>query len=715
MNCPLIRSVAPFALVLSAACASQSTSPKMTDSTTASNPFFVKSDLPLQYPPFDKISDDDFAPAFEYGMAEHLREVEAIANNPAPVTFENTLVALEKSGLILNRAAAVFFNLTGADNNDARRELEVEFSPKFTAHNDAISLNPKLYARIKQLYETRDTLGLDAESVRLIERYHTDFVRDGANLSDSDKTKLRAINSELASLGTEFNQNVLAEVNASAIIVDDVTELEGLPDAQVAAAKEAAMARDLSGKWVIALQNTTGQPPNTYLKNRDLRKRIHEASVARGSRGNEFDNTAIIARVAKLRAERAVLLGHPNHASQVLEDETALTPAAVNNRLSQLAPAAVANARREAEAIQAIIAKEGGDFEAQPYDWDFYAEKVRKDRYDFDESQLKPYLEFDRVLNDGVYYAAEQLFGITFKERTDLPVYHPDVRVYDVYEADGSQLAIFLMDPFARESKRGGAWMSTYVDQSHLMGRMPVVANHLNINEPPAGQPTLMTWDEVITLFHEFGHSLHGMFSNVQYPYFTGTNVPRDFVEYPSQVNEMWASWPSVLKNYAKHYETGEAMPQALVQKVLDTAKFNQGYRTTEYLAASMLDQRLHQLPTAEVPEAEGIMDFQAKALAADGVDYALVPPRYRLPYFSHIMGGYSAGYYAYIWSEVLDADSVEWFKENGGLSRKNGDYFRAKILSSGGSIDAMQLFREFRGREPDITPLLNRRGLTAK
>lgn len=682
--------------------------------TTESNPFFAESSLPLKYPAFDKIKDEHFAPAFDRGMADHLKEIDAIAANTAPATFENTIVALEKSGQILDRSATVFFSLVGADQNDARKKLEADYSPKLSAHSDAITLNSKLFARIKKLHDTRTTLGLDAESVRLIERYHTNFVRAGANLSDADKAKFREINTELATLGTKFTQNVLAEVNASAIVIDDVKQLDGLSEEQIAAAAEAAKTRKLEGKWVLALQNTTGQPPTTYLKDRALRERLHKASVARGSRGNEFDNTKIVTRVTKLRAERAKLLGYANHAAYVLEDETALTPAAVNQRLSTLAPTAVANAKKEGAAIQAIIKKEGGKFTAEAWDWDFYAEKVRKDKYDFDEAQLKPYLEFNRVLNDGVFFAAKSLFGITFKERKDLPVYHPDVRVFDVFEADGKQLAIFILDPYARESKRGGAWMNAYVSQSRLLGNMPVVANHLNVPEPSEGKPALLTWDEVTTMFHEFGHALHGMFSNVQYPLFTGTNVPRDFVEYPSQVNEMWASWPEVLKNYARHYQTGEPMPQALVQKVLDTEKFNQGFATTEYLAAAMLDQRWHQLTADQLPDASGVVAFEAAALKKDGIDYALVPPRYRTTYFSHIMGGYSAGYYAYIWSEVLDADTVEWFKENGGMSRKNGDAFRKKLLSRGGSADAMVIFREFRGREPDIKPLLERRGLNA-
>ncbi|KAF1690470.1 M3 family metallopeptidase [Pseudoxanthomonas taiwanensis] len=686
---------------------------------TQDNPLFVASDLPLQYPRFDLIRDEHFAPAFDAGMAEALREIEAIADNSEPPTFENTILALENSGRLLERATTVFFNLVGADTNDTRRKIQAEYSPRFAAHRDAIMLNPKLFARIQALYDKRDSLGLDAEGVRLVERYYTDFVRAGAKLSDADKERLKELNAELARLGTQFDQNVLNEVNASAVVFDSAEELAGATEAQIAAAAEEAKKRGLDGKYVITLLNTTGQPPLAWLENRESRRRIFEASVSRGSRGNEFDNTAIISRVMKLRAERARLLGYPDHATYALEEATARTPQAVNEMLRKLAPAAVANARREAADLQKMIDQEQAargepSFQLEPWDWAFYAEKVRKARYDFDESQLKPYFELKNVLENGVFYAANQLYGISFKERTDLPKYHPDTWVYDVFDADGSQLAIFIFDPYARPSKRGGAWMNSYVSQSKLRGTRPVVANHLNIPKPPAGQPTLLTWDEVTTAFHEFGHALHGMFSDVTYPYFAGTRVPRDFVEFPSQVNEMWADWPSILANYAKHHETGEPMPQALLDKVLAASKFNQGFATTEYLGAAMLDQRWHQIGAEQVPEADGVMKFEAEALAADGIAYPPVPPRYRTPYFSHIMGGYAAGYYAYIWSEILDANTQAWMRANGGLKRENGDRFRATLLSRGGSKDALGLFRDFAGHEPRIEPLLEKRGLTA-
>lgn len=666
-------------------------------------------------PQFDQIGDDDFAPAFEQGMAEQRAEIDAIAGRTEEPTFDNTLIAMEHSGRTLGRVSRVFFNLVSANTNPAIEAVRSEMAPKLAAHSDETFLNKQLFDRIETVYEARSELGLDPESLRLVERYHTDFVRAGAMLSDEDKDRLKAINAELAELSTVFSQNVLKEVNAGAVVVDTREELAGLSDNAIAAAEVAAADRGLDGKFVIPLLNTSGQPVLASLENRELRKRIHDISLARGSHGGEFDNRATLTRVVALRVERAQLLGYPNHAAYVLENETALSTDAVNERLAALAPPAVANARREAADMQAMIDAEGGDFELAASDWAYYTEKVRKARFDFDASELSPYLEMDNVLQKGVFFAANQLYGLTFEERLDLPVYHPDVRVFEVRDADGQMLAFFLADFYARSSKRGGAWMNAYVPQSNLLNERPVVANHLNVPKPAEGEPTLLTFDEVTTMFHEFGHALHGMFSDVTYPYFSGTSVPRDFVEYPSQVNEMWSVWPSVLENYAVHYETGEAMPSALLDKVLATQKFNQGFATTEYLAASLLDQAWHQLAPGDVPDADGLIAFEAAALASAGVSLAAVPPRYRSTYFSHIMGGYSAGYYSYIWSEVLDADTVEWFLENGGLLRENGDHFRGTLLSRGGSVDAMTLFREFRGADPQIGPLLERRGLTSR
>ena len=684
-----------------------------TEDAASANPFFAESSLPFALPPFDQIDDAHYRPAFERGMADQLVEIEAIANTADTPTFENTVVQMERSGRLLTRVANVFFGLTSADTNDVLDAIEAEIAPTLSAHNDQILLNDTLFARVKTLYDERDGLDLDAEARRLVEEYYTDFVRAGAQVSAAEKERLKAINAELATLGTAFSQNVLGEVNAAAVSVDTQEELAGLSKNEIAAAAEAAVARDLEGKYVIALLNTSGQPALSSLENRALRERIMAASQARGRQGGEFDNRDIVTRMARLRAERAQMLGYPNHAAYILEQQTAQTVDAVNERLASLTPPAVANAQAEAVDLQEMIGTEDGDFALAGWDWAYYTEKVRAARYAFDASQLRPYFEMNTVLTNGVFYAATQLYGLTFKERSELPVYHPDVRVFEVFDAGGAPLGLFLGDFYARPSKRGGAWVNAYVSQSHLLGTQAVVANHLNIPKPPAGEPTLLTFDEVTTMFHEFGHALHGLFSDVRYPYFAGTSVPRDFVEYPSQVNEMWATWPEVLTHYAVHHETGEPMPTELLDKVLATVTFNQGFATTEYLAASLIDMAWHQLSPEDVPDADGLVAFEAAALKEAGVALDAVPPRYRSTYFSHIFaGGYSAGYYSYIWSEVLDADSVEWFKEHGGLTRENGNHFRVSLLSRGGSVEAMTLFRNFRGADPDITPLLTRRGL---
>ena len=680
---------------------------------TEANPFFADSPLPFHYPPFDRIDDSLYLPAFEHGMAEQLAEVEAIVSATEAPTLENTLVALERSGRVLDRVSQVFFNLTSADTNDTLDAIRSEMAPKLSAHSDRILLNGALFERVRALHARRGELDLDDESRRLVEEYYTDFVRAGAQLPAAEQQRLRDINAELAGLETTFSQNVLSEVNGSAVAVETRAELAGLSESEIAAAAAAAADRDLDGQFLIALRNTSGQPPLASLQNRELRRRLMETSLARGSRDGEFDNRAVVSRIARLRAERAGLLGYPNHAAYSLERQTARTVGAVNERLASLAPAAVANARQEAADLQAIAAAGGHDHEVAAWDWAYYTEQVRAERYAFDASALRPYFEIDNVLRNGVFHAANRLYGLTFRERTDLPVYHPDVRVFEVIDGGGEPLALFLADYYARPSKRGGAWMTSFVSQSDLLGMKPVVANCLNVPRPPAGEPTLLTFDEVETMFHEFGHALHGFFSAVRYPYFSGTAVPRDFVEYPSQVNEMWATWPEVLRNYAVHHETGEPMPGALLDKVLASETFNQGFATTEYLAASLLDQAWHQLPAGGVPDADGVVAFEAAALAQAGVALETVPPRYRSTYFSHIWSsGYSAGYYSYIWAEVLDADTVEWFRENGGLKRENGDRFRRMLLSRGGSRDAMELYRAFRGREPDIAPLLARRGL---
>ena len=699
-------------LVISARSAEESPPPETAPMTE--NPLLKESTLDFHYPPFDKIRDEHFAPAFERGMAEQLKEIAPIASNPEPPTFENTIVALEKTGELLERVDRIFSNLASANTDPQLQKIESEMAPKLSAHRDAIYLNGPLFKRVETLYNNREKLGLDAESEWLVERYYKDFVRAGAKLSEADKTKLKKMNAEIAELQTKFSQNVLKEKNAESIVVGKKSELEGLSPNEMAAATAAAKEEKKDGKFVFPLQNTTQQPALTSLKNRALRERIMKVSLARNSHGGKFDNRDVVLRMVKLRAERAALLGYPSHAAYQLEDQTAKNVATVNKLLAQLAPPAVNNARKEAADMQKLIDQEHGGFQLASWDWAFYSEKVRQARYAFDEGEIKPYFELNHVLLDGVFYAATQLYGITFKERHDLPVYQPDVRVFDVFDKDGKPLAIFLADYYARPSKRGGAWMNEYVNQSQLLGTKPVVANHLNIPKPEAGQPTLLTYDEVRTMFHEFGHALHGMFSNVKYPRFSGTSVPRDFVEYPSQVNEMWAVWPQVLQHYAKHYKTGQPMPKELLDKVLAAEeKFDQGFKTTEYLAAALLDQAWYQLTPSEVPD--DVLAFEASALKKAGVDFAPVPPRYRTTYFSHAFaGGYSAGYYSYIWSEELDADSVEWFKEHGGLKRENGDHFRDTILSRGGSQDAMTLFHDFTGRDPWIDPLLKRRGLEA-
>ena len=682
-----------------------------------SNPLIAPSNLQYGYPRFDLVRDDHFAPAFDHGMAEQTREIAAIADDPAAPTFDNTIVAMERSGQALARALMVFGNLTAANTNPTLDKLDAEYSPRFSAHRDGIYLNDRLFARVKAVYDQRAKLGLDAADLRLVEKYYEDFQRAGAALTPAQKERVKAINAELATLQTRFSQNVLAEVNDSAVVVDNRADLAGLSDAQIQTLADNAKEKGLAGKYRIALLNTTGQPLLSQLENRALRERIFKASIARGSRGNQWDNRDIVSQVAKLRAERAAIMGYPNYAAFALGNQTDTIAEAVNTMLARIAPAAVANARKEAAKLQAMIdreqkARRQPSFQLQPWDWAYYTEKVRAAEYAYDEKALMPYLEMNNVIEKGVFGFVNQFYGLTFKPRPDLPVYHPDAKAYEAFNADGSSLALVLVDPYARSSKRGGAWMSSYMDQASLLGQKPVVAFHLNVTKPAPGEPALMTWDDVNTAFHEFGHVLHGMFSDVKYPYFSGTNVPRDFVEFPSQVHEMGATWPTVLPLYARHWKTGEPIPKALLDKVEAASRFNEGFATTEYVGAALLDQAWHQVPASAIPPAAGVMDYEGAALRRVGLDYGPVPPRYRTPYFSHIMGGYAAGYYAYIWSEVLDATTVQWVKNHGGLTRENGDRFRRTLLSQGGSKDAMQLFRDFSGQEPDINALLERRGL---
>ena len=676
------------------------------------NPLLTESTLPYHLPPFAAIKDEHFAPAFEQGMAENLQEIALIAGNPAPANFDNTIVALERSGELLDRVSTAFGILTGSYTNPTLDKLDAVMSSRLAAHNDAIFLNHALFARVHQLYEKRAKLGLDPESLRLLERYHTEFVRAGAQFSEADQVALKAKNAELATLSTQFKQNLLKETNTAAVLVDTHVELAGLSDPDIAAAASAAKAAGHEGKYLLRLTNTTGQPAYASLENHALRERIMAASLARASHGGDYDNRTVVTRIAKARAERAALLGYPSHAAYQVELQTARSVDTINRLLAQLAPPAVANAHREAADLQAIIDSTKGGYTLGAGDWDYNSEKVRQARYAFNEDELKPYYESTRVLEEGVFYAATRLYGITFKRRPDLQGYSPDMSVYEAFNEDGSALALFLCDLYARPNKRGGAWMNAYVPQNSLTGTKPVVAIHLNVSKPESG-PTLLTHGEVNTLFHEFGHALHGMFSQVKYPKFAGTRVPRDFVEFPSQVNEMWATWPEVLKHYARHYQTGAPIPQALLAKIEAARKFNQGYKTTELVAANVIDQAWHQLKPSEVPEAGGVNDFEAAVLHKAGLDFGPVPPRYRSTYFSHIFaGGYSAGYYSYFWAEVLDADTVDWIKTHGGLTRANGDRFRNTLLSRGGSRDALELFRDFTGADPDIRPLLVRRGL---
>jgi peptidyl-dipeptidase Dcp len=684
------------------------------------NPFSHPSSLPYQMPPFDRVSNADYRPGFAEGMRQQREEVRQIVENAAAADFHNTLLALERSGQMLNRVSSVFFNLN-ASNSDAEMEaIDSEIAPKLQAHEDAIFLDPALFARVDAVYQRRAELNLDPESLQLLNRYYIEFVRAGARLSDADKARLRDINGELSSLTTLFKQNVLKATKSGAVVVDNVAELDGMSAVQIGAAAAAAEARGLSGKWVIALQNTTNQPPLAQLKNRALRERIYRASRARCNGSDaECDNTAVIAKIVRLRAERAALMGYANHAAYQLEDESAGTPAAVHKILSELAPVALARARQDAADMQKLIdaqaaANHTASFELQPWDWAFYSEQLRAARFDFDQAQVKPYFELEHVLRDGVFYSARELYGLEFRERHDLPVYHPDVRVFEVFDADGAPLALFLGDYFARDNKQGGAWMNNFVRQSKLFGMKPVVANNTNIPKPQPGQPTLLTFEEVITLFHEFGHAIHGILSNVQYALLSGTSLPRDFVEYPSQYNEMWAREPAVLAHYARHYQTGAPMPPELLAKVLAAQKFDQGYATTEYLAAALLDQSWHRIRVDGAPAAADVAKFEAAALQAHGVDYSVIPPRYHSTYFMHVFaGGYSAGYYAYLWSEVLARDTGQWMHARGGLTRANGDRLREKVLSRGRTDDPQTMFRNFYGGPPEIGPLLEYRGLT--
>lgn len=687
------------------------TTPAPAAAPQSANPLLTASPLPFQAPQFDKIKDSDFLPAFEQGMKEHLAEIRKIADNPEPASFDNTFVAMEKSGETLTRVSRIFFGLVQADTNPEREKVQEEIAPRLAAHQDEISLDPKLFARIKSLYDQRDTLNLDPEQKRLVEYQYKEFVRAGAQLSDADKDSLRKLNVEETTLSTAFHTKLVAATAAGAVVVDDKARLDGLSDGDLAAAAEDAKARKLDGKYLLALQNTTQQPVLASLKDRDLRTEVMKASETRSEKGDANDTRQTIQRLAQLRAQKAKLLGFDSYAAYSLSDQMAGTPDKALKLLTDTVPAATAKARGEVAEMQKVIDAQKGGFKLAASDWDFYAEQVRKAKYDLDESQIKPYFELNNVLENGVFYAANQLYGITFKQRTDIPTYNPDMKVYEVFDKDGSSLALFYTDYFKRDSKSGGAWMDEFVGQDALTGTKPVVYNVCNFTKPAPGQPALISFDDVTTMFHEFGHALHGMFSKVKYPTLAGTATSRDFVEFPSQFNEHWATDPKVFAHYAKHYQTGEAMPQALVDKIKKSRTFNQGYATTEYLSAALLDLAWHTLP-ADAP-LQDVDQFETAALKKFKVDLPQVPPRYRTSYFDHIWGGgYSAGYYAYFWSEVLDDDAYEWFKEHGGLTAENGQTFRDKILSRGNTVELADLYRAFRGKDPSVEPLLENRGL---
>ncbi|CAI1851066.1 peptidyl-dipeptidase Dcp [Serratia fonticola] len=678
------------------------------------NPFFATSQLPFQAPRFDVISESDYAPAIAAGIQQKLAEVEKIANNPAEPTFDNTFVALEKSGALLTRTMSVFGAMTSANTSDALQKLDEETSPKLAALDDAIMLNSKLFARIKAIYDRRDSLNLDPESLRLVEVTYKNYVLAGANLSDADKTQLKALNQEAATLSTQFTNKLLAASKNGALAIGDKTLLAGLSEGELAAAEQAASERKLDKQWLLVLQNTTQQPDLQNLQDRDTRQKLFEASINRAEKNDANDTRQTLARLAKVRAEQAKLLGFPNYAAWKLQNQMAKTPDAALAFMRNIVPAATARAEREAKDIQAVIDRQNGGFKLAAWDWQFYAEQVRKEKYDLDESQIKPYFEMNNVLHNGVFYAANLLYGISFKERKDIPVYHPDVRVYEVFDKDGQSLALFYTDFFKRDNKGGGAWMSNFVEQSKLNGTKPVIYNVSNFTKPAAGQPALLSYDDVITMFHEFGHALHGMFADQQYPSLSGTNTARDFVEFPSQFNEHWASDPQVFAHFAKHYQTGEAMPQALVDKINKADKFNKGYAMTELLAAALLDMHWHMLG-ADQPQ-QDVDKFEAASLSQDKIDLSYVPPRYRSSYFQHIWGnGYAAGYYAYLWTEMLADDAFQWFSDNGGLTAENGQRFREQVLSQGNSQDLEKMYVKWRGQEPSIEPMLINRGLKDK
>jgi peptidyl-dipeptidase Dcp len=677
------------------------------------NPFYAPSSLPFHAPPFDKIKNEDFQPAMEAGMAEERKEVDDIANNQAPATFENTIVAMEKSGRLLRRVQAAFFAVVSANTNPELQKIRQIEAPKLAAHQDAILLNPKLFARISAIYKERNSLKLSPESLRLVDEDYKEFVRAGANLNDEQKTELKKLNEELATLSNTFSNKLLAATKDAAFVTTDKSRLSGLTDAQITAASEMAKARKVEG-YVIPLQNTTQQPDLVSLTDRATREAIFQNSWGRAEKGDANDTRDTIARIAQLRARRAQLLGFPNFAAWKIENQMAKTPEAALKFMDELVKPATARDASEAADIQAVIDKDGGRFRLEPWDWEIYAEQVRKAKYDLDQNEVKPYFELNNVLENGVFFAANQLYGITFKERHDLPVYDPSMRVFEVFDKDGSSMALFYCDYFKRDNKQGGAWMTNYVDQSKLLGTKPVIANVANFDPPAPGEPALITADDMRTMFHEFGHALHGMFADTEYPSLSGTATARDFVEFPSQFNEHWADNPAVFKHFAKHYKTGAPMPEALVEKIKKSRTFDEGYATTELLAAAELDMRWHTLaPNAPLQDPD---KFEVDQLKQIGLWIPYTPPRYRSSYFAHIWGsGYAAGYYAYLWTQMLADDAFEGFEEHGGMTRANGDRFRQMVLSRGNTEDLEKMYEAWRGAKPSITPMLQYRGLATE
>jgi len=698
-------------LMLLSSCAATH-APSNLSKTLSANPFAKASTLVFEAPPFDKIKDAHYLPAFTEGMRQQLTEIDAIANQNEPPTLENTIVAMEKSGAMLTRVSRVFNAVTSANLSDDLAKVRDEISPKLASHSDAIFMNEKLFARVKAIYtQALQRKDLDAESEMLIKRYYKDFVHAGAELNEAQKAHLRDLNKEESTLQTNFQNKLLAGTKAAALVVDSKEELAGLSEAEIQAAADGAKGRQLSGKFLIPMQNTTQQPSQTELSNRATREKLFNLSINRTEKSDDNDTRATIERLASLRAEKAKILGFSSYAAYSLDDQMAKTPDRAIKLMTDMVGAATDKAANEAARMQTLGDKNKDAFKLQPWDWQYYAEQVRKAEYNLDAEVIKPYFSLERVLNDGVFFAANKLYGLTFKERHDLPVYHPDVRVFDVFDADGSRLALFYCDYFKRDNKQGGAWEDTFVEQSGLLGSHPVVFNVANFQKPAAGQPALLTFDDVITMFHEFGHALHSMFSAVKYPRLAGTSTARDFVEFPSQFNEHWASEPTVFANYAKHYQTGASMPAELVTRIKAAKTFNQGYATTEYLAAALLDQAWHQIPFDG--QTRSTDAFEQDALKAYKVDVPLIPPRYRTSYFAHIWsGGYAASYYAYLWSEVLDHDAFYWFRDNGGMTRANGQRFRDMILSRGSTGELDELYRAFRGRDPEVRPLLEQRGL---